>query len=52
MIPARYAGKCPGCGQHIAEGDNIGRVDGDWCCAECVDEHGEETTDRNHGEPE
>jgi hypothetical protein len=46
LITASYAGKCPGCGEPITEGDNIGRVDGDWCCADCVDEQGEDGYDR------
>lgn len=52
MIEARWTGKCPGCGEPIIAGEPIGRVDGDWCCAECVDEHGEEAPHINHGEPE
>ena len=42
MISARYSGKCPGCGDPIEEGDTIGRVDGDWCCEGCLQEHGED----------
>lgn len=42
MIPARFSKKCPGCGERIEEGDEIGKVDGDWCCEECVDAHGED----------
>jgi hypothetical protein len=42
MISARYAGKCPSCGQQINEGDGIGLVDGDWSCEDCVDEYGED----------
>jgi hypothetical protein len=38
MIPARYSGKCAGCGEAIAEGELIGRVDGDWVCETCVDD--------------
>lgn len=42
MIQARYTTKCPGCGERIEEGENIGMVDGDWCCEMCVtDNHGE-----------
>jgi hypothetical protein len=42
---AGFSGKCPGCGEQIAEGDAIGLVDGDWCCEDCVDEHGEDGED-------
>lgn len=42
MIPARYPGKCPGCGERIEEGDLIGKVDGDWCCEGCLDANGED----------
>ena len=41
-VKARYGSKCPGCGERIEEGDDIGLVDGDWCCSECVDECGED----------
>jgi hypothetical protein len=52
MKRAFYSGKCPGCGGDIEEGESIGKVDGDWCCADCVDEHGEDAPDPNPGEPE
>lgn len=42
MIEARYDGKCPGCGEKIEEGDDIGLVDREWCCRECVEENGED----------
>lgn len=42
MIKAQYGGKCPGCGEDICEGDPIGRVDGEWVCAGCVEEMGGE----------
>lgn len=42
MIDARFSGKCPGCGEHIAEGDRIGLVDGDWVCETCVEDSGGE----------
>lgn len=42
MIEARYDGKCPGCGEQIKEGDDIGLVDREWCCEACVEEHGED----------
>ena len=50
MIRAQYSGKCPGCGEPIAEGDYIGKVDGDWRCEECVDEHGEDELEGGWGE--
>lgn len=42
MIAARFDGKCPSCEKRIDEGDQIGLVDGEWCCEECVEEHGED----------
>lgn len=42
MITAEHDSKCPGCGEPIAEGDQIGRVDGDWVCESCVDDAGGE----------
>jgi hypothetical protein len=37
MIEARYPKKCPGCGDQIDEGDDIGMVEGEWVCEDCVD---------------
>lgn len=45
MITASYDSKCPGCGSQIEVGDEIGRVEGDWCCADCVDDMGGEDGD-------
>ena len=42
MISAKWASKCPGCGELIEEGDRIGRVEGDWCCEVCVEDNGGE----------
>lgn len=42
MISARFDGKCKCCEMEISEGDQIGRVDGEWCCESCVEEHGED----------
>lgn len=44
MIEARYAMKCPGCGEPVEEGDEIGCVEGEWVCAACVEaEEGEDS---------
>jgi hypothetical protein len=42
MIEAEFGCKCPGCGEPIEPGDQIGVVDGEWICAECVDDAGGE----------
>lgn len=42
MILARFDGRCKSCERDIAEGDEIGLVDGEWCCEECVQEYGED----------
>lgn len=34
-IPARFAGRCPSCGEHIHPGDTIVRRAEAWCCTEC-----------------
>lgn len=47
MIAANYRKKCPGCGEQIEEGDQIGKVDGDWVCADCVEECGGEDMPRD-----
>jgi hypothetical protein len=36
VIRARFENRCA-CGRTIREGDNIGLVDGEWVCEECVD---------------
>jgi hypothetical protein len=41
VISAGYEGRCS-CGKAIHEGDPIGKVDGEWCCQDCVDEMGGE----------
>lgn len=41
MIEARFAKTCD-CGEQILEGDDIGKVDGEWVCADCVDDNGGE----------
>jgi hypothetical protein len=45
MIRARFETECNACERVIAEGDLIGRVDGEWCCEDCVREHGEDEDD-------
>ena len=42
MIPAMHDGRCPGCDEPIHEGDSIGLIDGEWCCALCVEQEGED----------
>lgn len=42
MIEARYSSKCPGCDERILEGDDIGLIDDERCCAECVADYGED----------
>lgn len=34
---ASWPQKCPGCGEQITEGDEIGLIEGEWCCAYCVE---------------
>lgn len=42
VIRARFELECKGCEREVAEGELIGRVDGLWCCEDCVREHGED----------
>jgi hypothetical protein len=42
VICARFESRCACCGDDIAEGDRIGEVDGEWCCAKCVEDEGGE----------
>lgn len=42
MIRARFESECKACERVIEEGELIGQVDGDWCCEECVREHGDD----------
>lgn len=42
MIRATFDSMCPGCGNVIEEGDEIGRLDGEWCCEVCVEDAGGE----------
>lgn len=41
MREAGYRSTCA-CGAQIDEGDDIGCVDGEWCCADCVESMGED----------
>lgn len=50
MIDATRSGRCGGCDEAIEEGDAIGVVDGEWVCAECVNDAGGEDRERaRHG---
>jgi hypothetical protein len=49
MITARYEGRCPGCGEPIEEGDQIGMVDEEWCCERCVEDAGEDANPHDGG---
>ena len=42
MIRASFDSRCPSCLEDIHEGDEIGMIDGEWCCAECVEDNGGE----------
>jgi len=42
MIVATFESRCGGCDEQIHEGDPIGVVDGEWCCAKCVEDNGGE----------
>lgn len=45
MIRARFEIECKACERPIEEGELVGRVDGLWCCEQCVAEHGEDEDD-------
>lgn len=45
MIRASFHSECKCCERKIEPGERIGLVDGEWCCEECVDEHGEDGAD-------
>lgn len=34
-IAARYAGKCPGCGDPVVVGEDVHLTDGGWVCTSC-----------------
>jgi transposase len=42
VIQSSSSGKCPGCGDEIKFEDEIGKVDGDWVCKNCVETAGGE----------
>jgi hypothetical protein len=42
MIVAEFESECPSCGERIEPGDQIGLVEGDWSCDQCVSEFGED----------
>lgn len=45
MIVAGFDSRCPGCGEQIWEGDEIGLVDGEWVCETCTEDAGGEDSD-------
>jgi hypothetical protein len=45
MIAANHAQTCS-CGQQIEPDDRIGKVDGEWVCATCVEDAGGEDPPR------
>lgn len=40
MVTATYDSRCGLCDGMIEEGEPIGRVDGEWCCEDCIAESG------------
>jgi formylmethanofuran dehydrogenase subunit E len=42
VVRAIYDGRCPSCDEPIYEGDDIANIDGEWLCADCAEESGEE----------
>jgi hypothetical protein len=42
MFTAQFDSRCGGCDERIHEGDTVGWVDGEVCCADCVDDNGGE----------
>lgn len=40
-VTAGYRSTCA-CGAQIEEGDEIGQVDGEWVCADCMEAFGED----------
>jgi hypothetical protein len=41
MMQAGFNGTCA-CGAQIVEGDDIGKVDGEWVCVDCIESMGED----------